>query len=162
MKPFQRRANHSCILSCLKFLRGTRCFSTTKNTFWVADSPFGENCSREPRCVVTARHEAENVICLDNIAAILSCKLFKGNPYHLHYLKKNTIEKIPGSGLAFKDLQRKYSRFGKEWRIALLSQPPSGLMAHALFRRMYSPESRLFFGFLWCREFLAFLLANLF
>ena len=35
------------------------------------------------------------------------------------------IEKIPGSGLAFEDLQRKYSRFGKKRRIALLSQPPS-------------------------------------
>ena len=162
-------------------------------------------------------------------------QLFKGNPYHPYYLKKDMIENIPGSGLAFEDLQRKYSRFGKEGLIALLSQLPSSSPSQSprvttkarilatmvkyfqwrkqlvfsilsfynwwditviilvntlqngfrIFRRkhMFSvamcimrmraygsrayharvqPESRLFFGFLWRREFLAFLLANLF
>ena len=73
--------------------------------------------------VVSASHAAGDVIYLDRRHILM--QTFKGNLYHPQYLKKNMIEKIPGSGLAFEDLQRKYSRFGKERRIALLSQPPS-------------------------------------
>jgi len=50
---------------------------------------------------------------------------FKGNLHHPQYLKKNMVEKISGSGLAFKDLKTVYSKFGKEGLIAILSKPPS-------------------------------------
>ena len=73
--------------------------------------------------VVTAGHAAEDVIYLDRCHILM--KTFKGNLHHLQYLKKNMTEKIYGSGLAFQDLQRVYSRFGKEGLIATLSQPPS-------------------------------------
>ena len=73
--------------------------------------------------VVTASHAAEDVIYLDRCHIVM--QTFKGNLHHLQYLKKNMTEKICGSGLAFQDLQRVYSRFGKEGLIATLSQPPS-------------------------------------
>ena len=73
--------------------------------------------------VVSASHAAEDVIYLDRRHILM--QTFKGNLYHPQYLKKNMIEKISGSGLAFQDLQRVYSRFGKEGLIATLSQPPS-------------------------------------
>ena len=73
--------------------------------------------------VVSASHAAEDVIYLDRRHILM--QTFKGNLHHPQYLKKNMIEKISGSGLAFQDLQRVYSRFGKEGLIATLSQPPS-------------------------------------
>ena len=36
------------VLQCTRCFR--RCFSTMKNTFWVTDRPFGENCGRELGC----------------------------------------------------------------------------------------------------------------
>ena len=50
---------------------------------------------------------------------------FKGNLHHPQYLKKNMVEKISGSGLAFEDLKTVYSKFGKEGLMAILSKPPS-------------------------------------
>ena len=50
---------------------------------------------------------------------------FKGNLHHPQYLKKNMVEKISGSGLAFEDLKTVYSKSGKEGLIAILSKPPS-------------------------------------
>ena len=38
------------------------------------------------------------------------------------------IEKIAGSGLAFKDLKKVYSKYGKKEVIAILSKPPSCLL----------------------------------
>ena len=50
---------------------------------------------------------------------------FKDNLYHPQYLKKNIVEKISGSGLAFEDLKTVYNKFGKEGLIAILSKPPT-------------------------------------
>ena len=69
--------------------------------------------------VVSASHAAEDVIYLDRRHILM--QTFKGNLHHPQYLKKNMIEKMSGSGLAFQDLQRVYSRFGKEGLIATLS-----------------------------------------
>ena len=49
--------------------------------------------------VVSASHAAEDVIYLDRRHILM--QTFKGNLHHPQYLKKNMIEKISGSGLAF-------------------------------------------------------------
>ena len=50
------------------------------------------------------------------------------NLHHPQYLKKNMVEKISVSGLAFDDLKMvhsKYVKYGKEGLIAILSKPPT-------------------------------------
>ena len=49
--------------------------------------------------LVTASHAAEHVIYLDRRHLLMQS--FKGNLHHPQFLKKNMVEKISGSGLAF-------------------------------------------------------------
>jgi len=73
--------------------------------------------------LVTASHAAEDVMYLDRRHLLM--QLFKGNLHHPQYLKKNMVEKISGSGLAFEDLKTVYSKFGKEGLFVILSKTPS-------------------------------------
>lgn len=54
---------------------------------------------------------------------------FHGKLYHPHRkdgpVTKNMVEKIAGSGLAYDDLTRLFSRYGKEGLVAIFSKPPS-------------------------------------
>ena len=73
--------------------------------------------------LVSASHAAEDVVYLDRRHLLMQS--FKDNLYHPQYLKKNIVEKISGSGLAFEDLKTVYNKFGKEGLIAILSKPPT-------------------------------------
>ena len=77
----------------------------------------------ENSCLVNASHAAEDVMYLDRRHILM--QQFKDNLHHQQYLKKNIVEKISGSELAFKNLKTVYNKFGKEGLIAIRSKPPT-------------------------------------
>lgn len=77
-----------------------------------------ENCS-----MVTTTHAADTMKYLDHrhmLLQSLSGRLFNPGP-----IKKQIAEKIAGSGLAYDDLQRVFTEFGKDGLIGILSKLPS-------------------------------------
>ena len=71
--------------------------------------------------LVSASHAVQDLEYLDRRQMLMQS--FKSNLSQC--LKKNMTEKIAGSGLAFEDLKRVYSKYGKKGVIAILSKPPS-------------------------------------
>ena len=51
-------------------------------------------------------------------------------------LRKNIAEKIAGSGLAYEDLQRVFTQYGKEGLIAILRRPPTSISSSSTSPRV--------------------------
>ena len=81
----------------------------------------------ENSSLVNANHAFEDVVYLDGRHKKLQS--FRGKLFDAErndgVIKKNIAEQIAGSGLAYEDLMRVYSRYGKEGLTAILSRPPS-------------------------------------
>ena len=116
MEPFQKSFNAHDALEDVLALR---------KILFGSQIDLSEKTVVENSGVITASHAAEDVIYLDRRHILM--QTLKGNLSSSSAIPQEEDEKISGSGLAFQDLQRVYSRFGKEGLIATLSQPPSSL-----------------------------------